>query len=420
MLFGSLWIMCVMVVVAFVRPVWFGRVVCAGLAQELELRSLASTSIDARFFSWELDGQIPCHLYSIDDSRCCRQHCARGFVCMAGSTTPTVVTSPVGCPRFSVSQAVSSGLVPEVEMTDRRDWGGGGEDPEESTQHMIERIWESLTDIQMRMDQQAPVPPATVPPDAGVPVAPVVPPPRVEVPYVAPVPPPLVMVAEEPVMQVEKFLRLQPPTYTGGPNPDTAEHWIHEIEKVFTTMRCPTADKVVLATYQLRGFAQQWWRLKMQTTFVGRTEEGLREELQNAVIPLMCRSVEEAAQRAATLERSIRARQASGSGSGSFWLPQQGDLQTSTLRRRCPGPSRLGRDGTIRRVLNRKCSLNPAGQNRAQHALFGQGEVLHGFSGAFRRGSLRFGMFSPREAHVEREKRRGIAILRVLRRGRVV
>ncbi|MQM11476.1 hypothetical protein Taro_044387 [Colocasia esculenta] len=28
------------------------------------------------------------------------------------STTPTVVTSPVGCPRFSVSQAVSSGLVP--------------------------------------------------------------------------------------------------------------------------------------------------------------------------------------------------------------------------------------------------------------------------------------------------------------------
>ena len=50
---------------------------------------------------------------------------------------------------------------------------------------------------------------------------------------------------------------------------------------------------------------------------------GLREELQNAVILLMCKSVEEAAQRAATLERSIRARQASGSGLGSFRLPQQ-------------------------------------------------------------------------------------------------
>ncbi|MQM06227.1 hypothetical protein Taro_039050 [Colocasia esculenta] len=81
------------------------------------------------------------------------------------------------------------------------------------------------------------------------------------------------MVAEEPVMQVEKFLRLQPPTYTGGLNPDIAEHWIHEVERVFTTMRCPAVDKVVLATYQLRGFAQQWWHLKMQTTFAGRSEE---------------------------------------------------------------------------------------------------------------------------------------------------
>ncbi|MQL79953.1 hypothetical protein Taro_012396 [Colocasia esculenta] len=65
-------------------------------------------------------------------------------------------------------------------MADRRDWGGGRDDLEESTQHMIERIWESLTDIRARMDQQAPVPPVAVPPGAGedVPVAPV--PPRVE------------------------------------------------------------------------------------------------------------------------------------------------------------------------------------------------------------------------------------------------
>ncbi|MQM14395.1 hypothetical protein Taro_047325 [Colocasia esculenta] len=111
---------------------------------------------------------------------------------------------------------------------------------------------------------KAPVPPVAVPPGDGetVPVAPV--PPRVEVPFVAPVPPPPpVLLAEEPVMQVEKFLRLQPPTYSGGPNPDTVEHWVHEIERVFATMRCPAADKVVLAAYQLRGFALEWWRLKM-------------------------------------------------------------------------------------------------------------------------------------------------------------
>ncbi|MQL94525.1 hypothetical protein Taro_027179, partial [Colocasia esculenta] len=160
-------------------------------------------------------------------------------------------------------------------MADRRDWGGGGDDLEESTQRMIERIWESLTDIWARMDQQAPVPPVAVPPGDGeaVPVAPV--PPRVGVPFAAPVPPPPVLIAEEPVMQVEKFLRLQPPTYSGGPNPDTTEHWVHEIERVFATMRCLAADKVVLAAYQLRGFALEWWRLKMQTTFSGRTEEAI-------------------------------------------------------------------------------------------------------------------------------------------------
>ncbi|MQM18017.1 hypothetical protein Taro_051000 [Colocasia esculenta] len=42
----------------------------------------------------------------------------------------------------------TAGRDPEISgMADKRDWGGGGDDPEESTQRMIERIWESLTDI---------------------------------------------------------------------------------------------------------------------------------------------------------------------------------------------------------------------------------------------------------------------------------
>ncbi|MQM02913.1 hypothetical protein Taro_035683 [Colocasia esculenta] len=96
------------------------------------------------------------------------------------------------------------GLRDEIsKMADRRDWGGGGDDLEESTQHMIERILESLTDIRMRMDQQAPVPPIVAPPGDGgdIPLAPVPPPPGVEVPFAAPVPPPPpVLAAEEPVM----------------------------------------------------------------------------------------------------------------------------------------------------------------------------------------------------------------------------
>ncbi|MQL69036.1 hypothetical protein Taro_001289 [Colocasia esculenta] len=245
--------------------------------RELELRSLTSTSIDARFFSWELDGQIPFRLYSIDGSRCCRQH----------SVVSLARLRPVRGRRTWVRHVIGLTGLDEVfrnswyqskkfEMADRRDWGGGGDDPEESTQRMIERIWESLTNIRRRMDQQALVPPVAVPPGDGetVPIAPI--PPGVEVPFVAPLPPPPpVLVAEEPVMQVEKFLRLQSPTYSGGPNPDTAEHWVHEIERVFTTMRCPTTDKVVIAAYQLRGFALEWWRLKMQTTFAGKTEEAI-------------------------------------------------------------------------------------------------------------------------------------------------
>ncbi|MQL75099.1 hypothetical protein Taro_007477, partial [Colocasia esculenta] len=117
-------------------------------------------------------------------------------------------------PRSGSPEVSGMGLRPcgpqvvKFEMTNRRDWGGGGDDPEESTQRMIERIWESLTDIQRRMDQQAPVPPVAVPPRDGetVPIVPVPPPPGAEVPFVAPLPPPPppVLLAEEPVMQVEK------------------------------------------------------------------------------------------------------------------------------------------------------------------------------------------------------------------------
>ncbi|MQM20391.1 hypothetical protein Taro_053409 [Colocasia esculenta] len=143
-------------------------------------------------------------------------------------------------------------------------------------QKFLEWLIEEIGVVEEMIRRKAPVPPVVVPPGDGeaVPVTPILL--RVEVPFAAPVPPPPpVLIAEEPVMQVEKFLRLQPPTYSGGPNPDTAEHWVHKIERVFATMRCPAADRVVLAAYQLRGFALEWWRLKMQTTFAGRTREAI-------------------------------------------------------------------------------------------------------------------------------------------------
>ncbi|MQL81214.1 hypothetical protein Taro_013666 [Colocasia esculenta] len=129
----------------------------------------------------------------------------------------------------------------------------------------------------MRLDQQVLVQPAVIAPQVveeavPVPVAPPPPPPGVEVPPIVPIP----RVAsvrpastEEPTVIVEMFMRLQPPTYLGGLNPNTAKHWVHKIERVFVTMR---------------------------------TVE------------------EEAAQRAAILKRTMQARQSEESG--SFRLPQ--------------------------------------------------------------------------------------------------
>ncbi|MQM21884.1 hypothetical protein Taro_054930 [Colocasia esculenta] len=108
-----------------------------------------------------------------------------GIPCEASARSREADSDQVRYRFNGLGRDVPSQLVSEqenFEMADRRDWGGGGDDPEESTQHMIERIWESLTDIRARMDQQAPVPSVAVPPGDGeaVPVAPV--PPRVEVP----------------------------------------------------------------------------------------------------------------------------------------------------------------------------------------------------------------------------------------------
>ncbi|MQL82497.1 hypothetical protein Taro_014978 [Colocasia esculenta] len=151
----------------------------------------------------------------------CVPLCFHGLVCgipYEASARSRETESGQARYRFNgLGRGVPSQL--KFEIADRRDWGGRGDDPEESTQHMIERIWESLTDIRRRMDQQAPVPPVAVPPGDGetVPIAPV--PLGVEVPFVAPLPPPPpVLITEEPVMQVENAL------VVGGTD-TSSRHW---------------------------------------------------------------------------------------------------------------------------------------------------------------------------------------------------
>ncbi|MQL93838.1 hypothetical protein Taro_026487 [Colocasia esculenta] len=102
----------------------------------------------------------------------------------------------------------TSGYAPGSEMADRRDWGGGGYDPEDPTQRVIDRIWESLTEIRMRMDQPGPAQPAIPVVAEAVPAAPILPQVGVEVPPVVPVHPAVLVrpaAAEDPTVLVERL-----------------------------------------------------------------------------------------------------------------------------------------------------------------------------------------------------------------------
>ncbi|MQL91301.1 hypothetical protein Taro_023918 [Colocasia esculenta] len=77
-------------------------------------------------------------------------------------------------------------------------------------------------------------------------------------------------VSEARTALLERFLRLRPPMFHGEYDPDKAESWTHELERIFETMDCAEEDQVRLAVYQLKGAAHEWWRVQRQTHFQGQ------------------------------------------------------------------------------------------------------------------------------------------------------
>ncbi|XP_038984470.1 uncharacterized protein LOC120111486 [Phoenix dactylifera] len=57
----------------------------------------------------------------------------------------------------------------------------------------------------------------------------------------------------------ERFRRLNPPVFDGGPDPIAAETWIRDMEKMFQALQFPEETKVRLAIPQLKGSAEFWW-----------------------------------------------------------------------------------------------------------------------------------------------------------------
>jgi len=49
----------------------------------------------------------------------------------------------------------------------------------------------------------------------------------------------------------KKFRGMNPPKFYGSPDPDEAEQWIKEMERIFKVMQCSDQECVLLATFQL-------------------------------------------------------------------------------------------------------------------------------------------------------------------------
>jgi len=61
------------------------------------------------------------------------------------------------------------------------------------------------------------------------------------------------------VRMLETFLRNHPPTFEGRYNPDGAQTWLKEDERIFRVMQCNEAQMVRFGTYMLAEEADDWW-----------------------------------------------------------------------------------------------------------------------------------------------------------------
>ena len=65
--------------------------------------------------------------------------------------------------------------------------------------------------------------------------------------------------ANDEVRMLETFLRNHPHTFKGRYDPDGAQTWLKEIERVFRVMQCTEVQKVRFGTHMLAEEADDWW-----------------------------------------------------------------------------------------------------------------------------------------------------------------
>nr|XP_004490766.1 uncharacterized protein LOC101508821 [Cicer arietinum] len=60
-------------------------------------------------------------------------------------------------------------------------------------------------------------------------------------------------------MVMSRFHKANPPSFEGHYNPDGAQKWLQEVEKIFIWVACFEGQKVHLGTFMLTEEAEYWW-----------------------------------------------------------------------------------------------------------------------------------------------------------------
>jgi hypothetical protein len=64
--------------------------------------------------------------------------------------------------------------------------------------------------------------------------------------------------------ELRDFNQQNPSKFNGEHDPDKADLWLEEMEKIFEMLHCTDAKKVEYATFLLRAEADSWWRGEKQ------------------------------------------------------------------------------------------------------------------------------------------------------------
>ncbi|KAK8940811.1 hypothetical protein KSP39_PZI010801 [Platanthera zijinensis] len=102
-------------------------------------------------------------------------------------------------------------------------------------------------------------------------------------PSPAPLRPPVVVPAE--MAFISQFQRLSPPTYDGKADFMVIDDWLISMEEMFSYSGIADDQRVMLATYQLKGLAKSWWLREKESLVAGCSWEVFKEMLLRKFLP---------------------------------------------------------------------------------------------------------------------------------------